>query len=173
MTPTLTIAPVRKSLRVNASQERAFEVFAGGIGRWWPKGKGIGSSKLKDLKIEPRLGGRVYEIDEDDSEVTWGRVLVWSPHQRLVLSWQISASWKPDANPDASVHSEVEVRFTPEGADTTLVELEHRNFERMGAEAGTTMRNSVDGGWPGMLDHYAAAVAPAARTAGSQTHLTL
>ena len=35
-----------------------------------------------------------------------------------------------------------------------LVELEHRKFERMGAEGGAKMRKDVDGGWPRMLEHF-------------------
>jgi uncharacterized protein YndB with AHSA1/START domain len=82
-------------------------------------------------------------------------VQVWQPGARLVLTWEISASWKPDAR--ASFASEVEVRFTADAAGGTRVELEHRNFERMGAAEGETMRNAVDNGWPGLLDLFAAA----------------
>jgi len=35
-----------------------------------------------------------------------------------------------------------------------LVELEHRKFEQLGAEAGASLRKDVDGGWPGMLEHF-------------------
>jgi len=52
------------------------------------------------------------------------------------------------------VSSEVEVRFIAQGTDATLVELEHRKFERLGAEAGASMRKDVDGGWPRMLEHF-------------------
>jgi hypothetical protein len=38
----------------------------------------------------------------------------------------------------------------------TLVELEHRKFEAMGAEEGASMRKDVDGGWPGFLDLFKA-----------------
>jgi hypothetical protein len=34
MTLTITIAPVRKSIRVKTSQAHAFEVFTSGLGRW-------------------------------------------------------------------------------------------------------------------------------------------
>jgi hypothetical protein len=34
MTSTVTIAPVRKNIRVNVGQARAFEVFTAGLGRW-------------------------------------------------------------------------------------------------------------------------------------------
>ena len=52
-----------------------------------------------------------------------------------------------------------------EGADATLVELEHRNFERLGAEGGASLRKDVDGGWPGMLEHFKRE----AETSGAQT----
>jgi hypothetical protein len=32
--------------------------------------------------------------------------------------------------------------------------LEHRKFERLGAEAGASMRKDVDGGWPRLLEHF-------------------
>jgi uncharacterized protein YndB with AHSA1/START domain len=150
MTPTITIAPVRKSLRVNASQARAFEVFTSGIGRWWPRKKSIGKPPMKAAVIEPRLGGRWYELGEDGSQADVGKILVWEPPQRFVVSWDINSQWKPDT----AVSSEVEVRFIADGPDATLVELEHRKFEQMGAEAGASMRKDVDGGWPGMLEHF-------------------
>jgi hypothetical protein len=69
------------------------------------------------------------------------------------VSWEISAAWKPDAR--AAFASEVEVRFVADLSGHTRVELEHRNFERMGAADGEIMRNGVDGGWPGILDLFA------------------
>ena len=40
------------------------------------------------------------------------------------------------------------------GAGVTRVELEHRKFEKMGAEPGAKMRRDVDGGWPTMLERF-------------------
>jgi hypothetical protein len=48
----------------------------------------------------------------------------------------------------------VEVRFIADGANATRVELEHRKFEQMGAEAGESMRKDVDRGWPGLLEMF-------------------
>jgi len=47
------------------------------------------------------------------------------------------------------------VRFTAEAGGRTRVDLEHRNFERLGAAAGEKLRKDVDGGWPHLLDLYA------------------
>ena len=152
MNRTIEIAPVRKSVVVDASPPQAFAVFTSGIDRWWPKSHGIGATPITQSVIEPFVGGRWYTQHEDGSDVVLGHVRVWEPAQRLVVSWEVSAEWKPDPRP--AFTSEVEVRFTAE-AGGTRVELEHRNFERLGAAAGEKMRKDVDGGWPALLDIYA------------------
>jgi uncharacterized protein YndB with AHSA1/START domain len=154
MTATLTIAPVRKTIRVKASAAHAFEVFTSGLDRWWPRNHGIGNTPMKAAVMEPRLGGRWYELGEDGSQATVGKIIVWEPPQRFVMTWDINSQWKPDT----TVSSEVEVRFIADGANETRVELEHRKFEQMGAEPGAKMRKDVDGGWPGMLERFKAHV---------------
>ena len=159
---TITIAPVRKSIVVAASPERAFEIFTRGIDRWWPKDHGIGAAPVTQSVIEPTVGGRWYTKHADGSEVTVGHVRACEPGRRIVFGWEISARWKPERN--LALASEVEVRFTAEGEGRTRIDLEHRDFEKMGAEDGATMRQGVDGGWPGLLELYARAVAAGERT---------
>jgi uncharacterized protein YndB with AHSA1/START domain len=150
---TIEIAPVRKSVVVDASPPQAFAVFTSGINRWWPKSHGIGATPITASVIEPFVGGRWYTRHEDGTDVVIGHVRVWQPAERLVISWEVSAEWKPDPRP--AVSSEVDVRFTAEPSGRTRVDLEHRNFERMGAAAGEKMRKDVDGGWPHLLALYA------------------
>ena len=150
MTSTITIAPVRETVRVNASAARAFEVFTSGLGRWWPRDHGIGKLPMKQAVMETRLGGKWYEVAEDGSRADVGEIIVWEPPQRFVMTWDINSQWKPDT----TVGSEVEVRFIAESAGVTRVELEHRRFEQMGAEGGAKMRGDVDRGWPGMLERF-------------------
>jgi uncharacterized protein YndB with AHSA1/START domain len=164
LSPTITIAPVRKSVVVRADPARAFEVFAAGFDRWWPKklpadpeiARRMGAtSAVKESLIEPFKGGRWYSKCEDGSEVRIGHVLVWEPGRRLVLSWEFNAQWQPDA----SASSEVEVTFSAEGPGATRVALEHRNLERLGRDGGEKMRRDVEGGWPARLEMYAREVA--------------
>jgi uncharacterized protein YndB with AHSA1/START domain len=152
---TIRPAPVRKSITVKADVVRAFEVFTGGIGHWWPRSHFIGSSPQKDVVMEPRAGGRWYEIGEDGSHCNWGKVLAWEPPARLVLAWQISADWKYD--PD--LITEVEVRFTALSEGETRVDLEHRNLERFGDKI-ETIRAQIDSpnGWTAIFKLYAEAV---------------
>src|SRR5262249_25644183 len=107
----MTIAPVRRSVTVEASQQRAFEVFTRRIGEWWPRTHKIGPEPLKSAVLEPRAGGRWYEIGEGGAECEWGRVLSWEEPSRVVLAWQIGADWKFDP----ALVTEVEIRFIAEG----------------------------------------------------------
>jgi hypothetical protein len=150
MDRTIAIAPVRKSLRVNAPQAKAFEVFTAGMSRWWPPTHTLLKSPFKDAVIEPREGGRWYQVGEDGSTAENGSVRVWDPPSRVVLVWRLNAKWEYDADLD----TEVEVRFIPDGAGTK-VELEHRYIERMG-EGGEAARAAVDApnGWSGILEEF-------------------
>ena len=111
MNRTISIAPVRKEIRVKASQSHAVEVFTAGLGRWWPRTHGIGNPPMQMAVLEPRLGGRWDELSQDGSQVDIGQILVWEPPHRFVVSWNIGSDWKPDAK----VGSEVEVGSSPKG----------------------------------------------------------
>jgi uncharacterized protein YndB with AHSA1/START domain len=143
---------VRKEITVEASQARAFNVFAQELGAWWPLATHhIGSAPAETAIIEPRAGGRWFERATDGTECDWGHVLIWDPPGRLVLSWEISADWKHDD----SIDTQVEVRFVALGPALTRVELEHRRLEDFGA-AAEQMRGIFDseGGWSRILREY-------------------
>lgn len=145
-------APVRKSIFVSAPPERAFDVFTSGIEKWWPKTHKIGPVDLDRPVIEPRAGGRWYQLHVDGTECEIGKVAEWEPPCRLVLIWQLTREFTYD--PD--LVTEVEVLFTPDG-DGTRVDLEHRDIERMG-EGAQAMRETVGGpgGWPALLELFSA-----------------
>ena len=161
MSKTISIAPVHKSVVVEATPQHAFEVFTAGIDRWWPKTHGIGESPIVKSIIEPHVGGRWYTTHADGKDVVIGHVRIWEPGERFVISWEINSSWKPDAR--VALASEVEVRFIAESGGRTRLELDHRNFERMGAADGEKMRAAVDGGWPKLIELFSAEAAKGGR----------
>ena len=158
MTETTALAPVRKTIAVRASAQRAFEIFTAGFDSWWPRSHHIGKSPMTRAIIEQKEGGRCYSEQQDGTECDWGSVLVWDPPARLVIAWQIDTDWT--YQPDLAQSSEVEIRFTPEPGGMTRVDLEHRHLDRHGAGAGG-MRAAIDsdGGWGGLLKMYADRVA--------------
>jgi uncharacterized protein YndB with AHSA1/START domain len=42
--------------------------------------------------LEQRLGGRWYELSEDGSQADVGKVLVWEPPERFVISWDLNSN---------------------------------------------------------------------------------
>jgi hypothetical protein len=149
---TIVAAPIRKSFRVRSPQQRAFETFLGAMGSWWPKGHSVLKTPQRDVLIEPRVGGRWYEIGEDGSEYQWGKVLEWQAPERVLLAWQLNA----DFTYDPDLVTEVEVRFRPDG-DSTIVDFEHRHLERFGADGLArlaAMETGMDEGWESILQGY-------------------
>ncbi|MEU7820287.1 SRPBCC family protein [Catellatospora sp. NPDC049133] len=151
------LPPLYGRVTVSLPAERAFDLFTRSFGTWWPAQYHIGQADLAEAVVEPRVGGRWYERGVDGSECDWGTVLAWEPPHRLVLTWQINGRWQYD--PEPAHASEIEVRFTAEGPEQTVVELEHRHFDRL--VAGQAMRDGLvgGGGWRGVLDIFAKAAA--------------
>jgi len=94
-------------------------------------------------------------VGTDDKQTEWGRVLIWDPPRRVVLTWQLTAEWQYDAN----FITEVEVNFMPVAEGRTRVALEHRNLERYGEkEQQVAAAVGSDGGWTLTLQRFAAEV---------------
>ena len=145
----MSISPVCHSLEVNGPADRAFALFTAQMGKWWPGGQTPAANPAVDVVVEPRPGGRWYEVDGDGNETQWGTVVTWAPPHRLVLGWQLGRDWRFE--PD--LLTEVEIDFAEVGNGRTLVSLEHRNLERFGDYA-QERRNQVDGGWPARLADF-------------------
>lgn len=151
-----TIAPVRYELTVPLSADQAFRLFTEGFNSWWI-GHHIGKAELAEAVLEPKAGGRWYERGVDGTECDWGKVLVFEPPGRLVVTWQLNPQFEYDPDPDHA--SEVEVLFTEENGQTK-VDFQHRYIERLGAGAENLAKNvSSPGGWPGILDLFGEAAA--------------
>lgn len=132
------VEAIRKSITVARRREDAFRVFAERLGDWWPRKYSLGQDRTERAVLEPREDGRVYEVQAGGEEVEWGRVVAYQPPERLVLTWGLNGS-------------EVEVRFTAEGAGTR-VDLEHRGWNRL---EDRQERDAYDSGWDEILAEYA------------------
>lgn len=149
----MTIASLVKTVTVKAPPARAFDIFTGKMGQWWKPGTTMGKSPHKDMVVEPREGGRWYEVDADNTEIQWGKVLAWQPPSRLLLAWQINGQFKYDPN----FVTEVEMTFA-QAKGGTLVTLEHRDLERFGDQAEKFI-SMLTGGWASHMDELAAFIA--------------
>ena len=143
------LEPVRQSVRVRRPIEAAFEFFTRDIGSWWPVETHHARGQVVGVVFEGRLGGRIYERCADGATAEWGHVLRWEPPTRVAFTWLPARG--PGTEP-----TEVDVRFIAEGPAATLVELEHRGWERLGDQAQEA-RTSYLNGWPGVMRRFALA----------------
>jgi uncharacterized protein YndB with AHSA1/START domain len=83
------------------------------------------------------VGGRIYEVDSEGTEHTWGTVTsIDVPHR-------IEYSWHPGRPPEEA--QTIQVRFEPRG-NSTLVTLTHTGWEVLG-ERAESVRGSYLTGW--------------------------
>ena len=139
------LEPVRHSVTVHRNIDDAFRLFTEGIAKWWPTDThSIGERKVQEVVFEGRVGGRIYELWGDGSQFEWGEITTWEPPNKVVFLW------KP--NLEEGERTEIEVRFRAQG-DFTLVDLEHRGWERIG-EIGPRARHDYEVGWPIVLAKF-------------------
>jgi uncharacterized protein YndB with AHSA1/START domain len=152
-------ASVRTHIVVDASVERAFQVFTAEFDKIKPREHNMLGVDIAETVFEPRVGGHIYDRGVDGSECRWARVLAFEPPERVLFSWDISPQWQPE--PDLEKTSEVEVRFIAESPERTRVELEHRHLDRHGP-GWESERAGVEseGGWPLYLQRFAGLVTP-------------
>lgn len=156
----MTVAPVVREVVVAASPEACFTTFVDRFDDWWPPEHHLGDDReVVRFHIEPRAGGRCYDVDTEGAECHWATVLVHDPPHRLVLAWHIQGDWTT-VDPDPARSSEVEVTFTSTGDGRTAVRLEHGHLDRHGdGAAGIADSISAEGGWGSLLQAFAAAAA--------------
>jgi uncharacterized protein YndB with AHSA1/START domain len=116
------------AVRVPAPAERAFAAFTEEIGSWWKPDAlfPFTVGRIGTLAFEPGPAGRLTETYSDGEVFEVGRIKVWEPPRRLVLTWR-EATFAEDQQ------TELHVRF--DGLDgETRVTVEHYGWDTIPAE---------------------------------------
>jgi len=148
------IEPIRLAFEVDCPVEHAFEVWTARIAQWWPSDHTVSGEANLVVVLEGRPGGRIFERRATGVEHDWGEVTIWEPPRRLAYTWHL--------NRDRSDATDVEISFVASGDAATLVEIEHRGWERLGA-GGADWRDRNHGGWATLLPYYVTAAATSPR----------
>jgi uncharacterized protein YndB with AHSA1/START domain len=117
---------------------------------WWPASHTVTGDRDLAIVFEPRIDGRIFERSATGDEHDWGRVKVWDPPARLVYEWHLRV--------DRADATEVEIRFSELGRERARVDIEHRGWERLGAQ-GPARREGNFAGWGSLLPRFAEAAA--------------
>jgi uncharacterized protein YndB with AHSA1/START domain len=145
------IEPIQLTFQVECPVDHAFQVWTSRIAQWWPADHTVSAEPDLTVVLEGRPGGRIFERTATGVEHDWGEVTIWEPPSRLGYSWHL--------NRDRSDATDVEIRFIARGDAATQVEIEHRGWERLGADA-EAWRSRNNAGWSTLLPHYIKAVQP-------------
>ncbi len=156
---TTPVEPLRAALKVACAPDDAFAVWTQRFSLWWPTDHTVTGDPVL-VALEPRLGGRIYERGADGTEHEWGEITVWEPPERLGYLWHLMR--------DRGDATDVEITFRSSGSGTR-VEIEHRGWERLGADADL-WRERNQTGWSTLLPHYVKAVANARTEQRGEDH---
>jgi len=145
-----SIAAVRKVVSVEASPQRAFELFTEGIQVWWPlRTHSVGEQQTAGVTFGEGVGGTIIETLADGTAALWGRVTRWEPPHLVAFTWH-------PGNPESEA-GEVEVTFTEDKSGGTVVVLVHTGWERR--PDGARAREGYDTGWNTVLNQFVRALA--------------
>jgi uncharacterized protein YndB with AHSA1/START domain len=157
-----THEPILGTVTVRCDPGRAFELFTEGMGSWWPVAsysRAVSEFQNDDvavteLEFQPRLGGSILEHLSNGQTLPWGEVIAWDPPHRVRMAW------RPHSRPEPA--TELEVTFTSR-EDGTLVELEHRGWERLSEGFRAELYDLYARGWITTLELFASAAEGGAR----------
>jgi uncharacterized protein YndB with AHSA1/START domain len=153
-----SVEPIRQDVIVGIGPERAFNLFTEEMGTWWPVDEysrafnEFADQGLRVIRLEfqPRLRGRILEHLSDGRVLPWAEVVDWQPPHRLVMAWV------PHSLPEPP--TEVVVTFTAQ-SEGTLVEVEHRGWDRLSPGFREAMYDLYARGWVFTLGRFGAAAA--------------
>jgi uncharacterized protein YndB with AHSA1/START domain len=158
--------PMRGTVTVRCAVQHAFRIFTEEMSTWWPlESYSRAVSEFEDqgveaerLEFQPRMGGSLLEHMSDGRTLPWAEVIAWHPPHRVVMAW------RPHSMPEPP--TELEVTFT--AADRgTLVELEHRGWERLSDDFRATLYDIYARGWNSTLELFVAVADRYGEEAGS------
>ncbi|HZM78577.1 MAG TPA: SRPBCC domain-containing protein [Candidatus Limnocylindrales bacterium] len=143
------IEPLRLSFVVDCSADHAFHIWTARIDAWWPADHTVTGDTQTSITLQPRVGGRIFETSPDGTEHDWGEVTIWEPPKRLGYLWHLRR--------DRADATDVEIRFVEQADGSTLVDINHYSWERLGAD-GPQWRDRNRAGWQTLVPHYIQAV---------------
>lgn len=136
------------SFELDCPAGHAFNTWTGRIATWWPASHTVSGDADANVVLEGHVGGRIFERSAAGDETDWGEVTVWEPPRRLGYLWHIRR--------DRADATDVEITFADRPGGGTVVDIEHRGWERLG-RAGPAWRDANRAGWSGLLPHFTAA----------------
>jgi hypothetical protein len=144
--------PVRLEIPVKTDAATCFRVFTERLGEWWPTATfALAPGRVTKVDLDGRVGGVVVETRTDGTTAEWGRVVVWEPPHRFGMTWN-----------QTGTPTEVHLEFRSQDDGSTVVELEHRGWERLSTDElaracalpGGYLGGAFRSGWEKILEQF-------------------
>ena len=116
------------------------------------KSHSLAPSGQKDVVIEPRAGGRWYEIGNDGAEQDWGKVVAYEAPERLLLIWPLNGEW-----PTIPISKRRSRSASPPTATTRSSTSSIATSSATARMPSRCAAKGMDGGWGELLAGYQAA----------------
>jgi uncharacterized protein YndB with AHSA1/START domain len=129
---------IELEVTIAAPAEQVFEALTRSVSAWW--GPPYLHEDATDIVLEPKVGGRLYEVWGEDEGILWAIVTRLRRPKELRLVGSMGML--------EPTHGVVTFQITPRDEATTIVELTHEAFGRVGEQA----RASYSAGWKDLLD---------------------
>jgi Activator of Hsp90 ATPase homolog 1-like protein len=139
------IEPLRLTFELDCAPDHAFGVWTERIDAWWPADHSASGADGLLVVLEPRVGGRLFERTAEGEEIEWGEITAWEPPRRFGYLWHLRR--------DRADATDVEIHFDDRGDGGTVVRIEHRGWERLGAD-GQRWHDANRNGWGTLLPHF-------------------
>jgi uncharacterized protein YndB with AHSA1/START domain len=137
--PTASVE-VRIELTINAPQQRVWDALVNEVGKWWPASF-YTSARTKTFKLEPRLGGLMFEDFGRGEGVVWFTVTgIESPNYLSLVGYM----GPPFGGPAASI---LRIGLTGAGANETKLEIVDALF-------GQVEGSETESGWRMIFDEH-------------------
>lgn len=100
---------VSSSVEIEVAPDVAFAAFTEELDLWWVRGpiNHWAGGRMREMRIEPGVGGRLLEVYDEDDALELGRITWWEPGTRV--AWTSSLD-----------DVETDVHFEPSGTGTRV-----------------------------------------------------
>lgn len=78
----VTIRQIAIEIEINAPVAKVWDTVLNRMSEWWP-GDFLCHAGSKEIKMEPFVGGRIYEESADGKSLLWGTVVNINPNSTL------------------------------------------------------------------------------------------
>lgn len=129
---------VEQEVTIQGTPARVFDALTKEVSAWWGMPHMYSEKSARDIVLEPRVGGRLYEDWGDGEGVLYATVSIARRPEWIRLSGPIGIG--------GAVAGVVDIKLSPRGQET-VVRLSHRVVGEVTEET----ESSYDQGWKSLL----------------------